>query len=79
MSGLTEMPVTKTNSCEHPFVERYSKQVSAATRYEPACYDGFAQCNICGKILDLDDIPKDAKVREGDILYYNIPEWDDDI
>jgi hypothetical protein len=34
------------------------------TLYEPAEYVGVAECNECGEILDLDDIPQDAEVEE---------------
>jgi hypothetical protein len=34
------------------------------TLYEPAEYVGVAECNECGEILDLDDIPDDSEVTE---------------
>jgi hypothetical protein len=34
------------------------------TLYEPAEYVGVAECEVCGEILDLDDIPDDSEVTE---------------
>ena len=63
--------------CNHNKVTIYSRQTSAATRYEPAEYSQWAQCNECGEVLDLSDVPAGADEREGDAEYWDVPEWDD--
>ena len=49
--------------CEHKEITVYYKLVAAETRYEPAEYEEFAQCDDCGKTGDVSDFP-DADVTD---------------
>jgi hypothetical protein len=63
--------------CNHNKVTIYSRQIAPVTRYEPAEYRQWAQCNECGEVLDLSDVSADAEAREGDAEYWDVPERDD--
>jgi hypothetical protein len=45
----------KMPDCQHNSVTIYSRLVFRATRYEPAEYDNWAECDECGKQMDLSD------------------------
>jgi hypothetical protein len=52
------------NDCKHMTVTTHLRLYAAETLHMPAEYVGVAECNECGEILDLDDIPDDAEVEE---------------
>ena len=43
------------DACKHEKVTIYYKLVAAETRYEPAEYEEFAECDECGKRGDPSD------------------------
>jgi len=49
--------------CDHNEITIYYRLVAAETRYEPAEYAYFAECNECGKTGDPDDFP-DAETTD---------------
>ena len=65
--------------CDHEHVTIYSKLAYPATRYEPAEYDEWAQCDDCGDVMDVSDIPDGAEEDTGDPDLWDVPEWDDNI
>ena len=65
--------------CDHKHVTFYSKKAYPAGRYEPAEYDEWAQCDDCGEVMDVSDIPDDAEEDTGDPDLWDVPEWDDNI
>jgi hypothetical protein len=52
------------NNCKHAHVTIHSKLATAATRDMPAEYWQKAQCEACGKWMDVSDIPEDAEVED---------------
>lgn len=51
------------DNCLHTSVTIYYRQVACATRYEPAEYVEFAECDDCGKQGDPADFA-DAEVSD---------------
>ena len=49
--------------CPHERVTKYLHAFQA-TRYEPSEVVGHAECDDCGKSLDLDDVPKNTIAKE---------------
>lgn len=47
--------------CDHKKIEIHYRLVAQATRYEPAEYEQWAECDECGEMFDPDDVP-DAEV-----------------
>jgi hypothetical protein len=52
------------DDCPHLHVTVYSRQLSAATREEPAEWKEWGECQECGKQLDITDIPEDAEIKQ---------------
>lgn len=49
------------NKCEHLNVTVYWRLYAAATLYDPAEYEGKAQCNDCGEWMDPEDVSEEAE------------------
>ena len=62
-------------TCQHLNVTVYSVISSRATRYEPAEYCEWAECQDCGETIDIGDVPEDANIKDGDapISYRGTP------
>lgn len=56
------------NSCQHiRSVTVFCNLVSFATYYEPAEYEAKACCDECGKFMDMEDIPSEAKQHDSGV------------
>ena len=53
-------------TCQHLNVTVYSLLFRPATREEPEEYEEWAECHDCGERIDIEEVPEDANIKDGD-------------